>query len=233
MLHAEPKIKIKGCPRSGTNFLEFLIYKNIHINPAYFDSHDIFGWKHGLMKPDDNYNYCIIFKNIYAWLKSLYDYVELNKVWKFQNFFPFDKSETLSDFLKNPFVHIHLKNTEINEENPIQYWNKMHENWYFTPIKGKKIFIHYENILVNAEEKINKIKTLLNYPIVSRQIIYPSGQIQFQGIHHKETSENISYHNYEYYKLQKYLEFFSSDDIKFVEDNYNYYLYKIMSTSSV
>ena len=233
MLYVQPKIKVRGCMRSGTNFLEFLITNFFEIIPVEYEHKNKYGWKHGPFQPFDKCNHIIIFKDIYSWLRSIYLYVRQNRQWHLPNYFPFDKSESFSEFIRSSFHHRQFSNTVIDEEDPICYWNKINRYWLETPLEGKKIFIYYEKLLTDTENQLNELKRKLSFKDCSHNVKYPSGRIDFFGYRYKKISKSPDYYKYNFYKNKEYMNLYSAKDLEYVNLHYDKNLYDAMMQQSI
>jgi hypothetical protein len=202
------KIKIHGLMRSGTNFLEFLITKNFGIQPLVNE----FAWKHGGIREDLEADTVIIYKNIYSWLVSIYNYALRT------NFFKINKNITFSEFVHREFI-FNENRMNIREENSIAFYNKSYKSWFDTKTKGKKIFISYELLLDKTEEQMNKLAVALNKKIIHDNLIYPEKNILPDNCKKIKGVGDFKYSKKKYYKNKEYMQMYSKIDLNFVNKN--------------
>jgi len=184
MLRLNKKIKLYGLPRSGTNFLEFLLIKNYHASIA-------------------------IVKNPFSWLRSIHEFT-LGREHIFKRYLPF------SDFLREEYIwdsDLYGKGTDrvyIHHENPIVYWNTMNKHW----MQNATVWVQYETVLSGDLDKINfrKKRESILWP---DQIIKPG-----KGRFAEDLSgdENNSYEKKEYYLNKSYMNYYTKEDVDFVNN---------------
>ena len=139
-------IKIHGLQRSGTNYLTYLLKRNIGAEVLV----NAGGWKHGhYCAPwvlDQEVHVVVMTKDPYSWLVSYYNYSKPNK--------------TFSEFVRNQVVFGEDSGTPAlyYAANPIQHWNNMYFHWSTIKINAKKLaMISYEALLKHPEEIIKQI----------------------------------------------------------------------------
>ncbi len=222
MLFQEPKIKIYGLPRSGTNFLEFMVTNSFGFVPLI----NHYGWKHGSLNQTINYNHLIIFKNIYSWLVSLHSFVRINQKRKFENYFPQYKKSTFSQFIREKLYWDTKHKCDLFDkaENPIQLWNFILKDCLEKECVKEKTFIYYEDFLFDTENKVKIIAKKFNLKI--KKIIYPKGDVGYNGSKCRRKSDKVVYKKYDKYKEKYYMNYYEKSDIGFVEKYFPSDLFK-------
>lgn len=213
------EIKIHGLMRSGTNFLEFLIFNNFKVEPLVNE----FAWKHGPINENKDFYVIISYKNIFSWLYSLYNYALNTK------FFNVEKNTSFSSFIENKLI---FKEREISleEDNPIALYNKIHSSWFNS--KNSKVFINYEDLLLNTQQKIYKLANFLNLPKPNK-IFYPSENILPGQSKKVSKVESPFYDKVNFYKKKIYMKNFSSNDLNFIEKELDKNLFTEIQKSSI
>jgi hypothetical protein len=178
-------LKIYGERNCGTNFLYWLIYKNLNIDlyrgvvstripyhnkeivkDIYFGltfSNNL-GWKHMMApsaqkieKATKHENLCIltITKNPYSYLLSMY-----KRPYHYKK-----PVRSFYEFLQTPWKTVGRENYKRKSfSNPIELWNK--KNSSYVELSGNKflnvINLKYEDLLANPQEEIKKIAYSFN-----------------------------------------------------------------------
>ena len=122
MLLYPRKVKIYGLPRSGTNFLEFMVHRNLGLEIALFDH----GWKHD--SPIENLSMPSLFvtKNVYSWLWSIYNFakdrIKIFHIKEDISFFDFVTGEYIwdSDIAGEGSLRVYHQSPT-----PIEHWSTM------------------------------------------------------------------------------------------------------------
>jgi hypothetical protein len=157
-----PEVKIQGLMRSGTNHLQFMVERNFNIK-AMVNDH---AWKHGEINTTIDAYHLIIFKNIYAWISSLYDYSKTN------NFFPESKEKNFSQFIQSNFLFLE-ETAEIRKDNPIQLYNDMQNSWLEANCEKDKLWIKYDNLILLPEKQMKTISSFIKTTIKNERIVFP------------------------------------------------------------
>jgi len=137
------KFRHYGLQRSGTNFLEGLMYRYFEVWCRNSGSGP--NWKHSLDMAsfEDNMFYLVIAKNPYSWIESIafrnpMDYIEKQKL--------YPAREPISDdLIAGP--------NNINVVNAAKTWNHFYNNW--KQFEGYKnvYFMKYEDLLIEEKQK--------------------------------------------------------------------------------
>lgn len=214
-------IKIHGLQRSGTNYLTMLVNENLENTECLVNAG---GWKHG--------HYCApwvlgrevhvltIVKNPYSWLVSLYKYWSNNKHMVGPNltgvsFDQFVRNKTEFERQQGiPFLY--------RAANPVQFWNDMNFHWMSIRIDSKKsLMIPYEFLLENTEEVIKSIG--IEFGIKTKEN-FNYTDCKFEAGEEKPTIDKNSKVEKEYYKEKKYLSFYNTDLLNFVNCQLDQYV---------
>jgi hypothetical protein len=183
MLHClkNNEVKIYGLPRSGTNFLEFMLIYNLHLNVALLKE----GWKHGVAT--SNIPGISIIRNPFDWLFSIYNFAI-----KREKIFHIPSDISFFDFLKREYIWdadisgVGSQKVFQRSKNPIHHWNGMNSSWL-----KKTFFVKYEDLLNNPKESLISIKDYLKTVNVvshlSNSFVWPDsylkpGNVKFSNI---------------------------------------------------
>ena len=160
-------IKIFGERNSGTNFLEQLLNKNlnnIHFHSFYYKGGT--GWKHGfpkirLFKNTDETLFIFIVRDLYPWLKSMYN-----------NPYHYKRPENINIFLTNKPIfndprldhdtHVY---EEENEEVLTLRYNKLNSYLHFFSKVENAIMVNLEDLQNNNEKFLSFISNEYNLSI--------------------------------------------------------------------
>jgi hypothetical protein len=204
-------VKIHGLMRSGTNYLQFMVERNFGISAIINE----YAWKHGGINPKLNAYHLIVFKNIHAWLSSIYDYSQSS------TFFPKSKNKSLSEFIRSEFLFLE-RGTEVKKDNPIQLYNLMHESWLSTECKKEKLWIDYGNMISCPEKQMAKISSVIKKPLKNKKLVYPCRNV----LPHEATTISASivknYKKEKFYEQKEYMKRFLPDDLNFIESQLNH-----------
>lgn len=137
------KFRHHGLQRSGTNFLEGLMYRYFEVWCRNGGSGP--KWKHSLeMAPfEDDMFYLVIAKNPYSWVESIsfrnsMDYIEKQKM--------YPAGEPIS-------ADLMAGTNKINVVNAAKTWNHFYNNWKSFDNYEKVYFIKYEDLLIEEKQK--------------------------------------------------------------------------------
>lgn len=209
-------IKIHGLQRSGTNYVSYLINENFENSKVLVN---LGGWKHGhYMCPwavGRELHTLVIVKNPYAWLTSIYDYWGPNRT---LNIGPDLRGIPFDDFVRNRIVLEPQKDIPylLRACNPVHHWNNMNFHWTSIRLNEKSLFVlTYESLLNNTEKCLEQIGK--SFGLKRKQelqdcanIIIPSGEDVHVG--DKKWTKG------EFYKEEEFLEMYTPETIKFVND---------------
>lgn len=137
------KFRHHGLQRSGTNFLEGLMYRYFEVWCRNGGSGP--KWKHSLeMAPfEDDMFYLVIAKNPYSWVESIafrnpMDYIEKQRL--------YPAGEPISsDLTAGP--------NKINVVNAAKTWSHFYNNWKSFNNYEKVCFMKYEDLLIEEKQK--------------------------------------------------------------------------------
>lgn len=172
------KYYLFGLQRSGTNFLRFMLHKNLDVknlnrNAIY---HRV-NWKHSVNIPREyrpGFPTLVIYKNPYLWIESLC--LRNNGRWnQTQNKYPATKPN------KNP--DLNLKG--MNVENLIKTYRDFHVNWFGV----QPTTVMYEKLIDDNYKKyfLEKISDKYDFNRMHRNWVYPSyGEIGQSNDYNRE-----------------------------------------------
>lgn len=185
MIKFNNQVKIYGLPRSGTNFLEFMLINNLNLNVRILFE----GWKHGEIKSD--IPGVFIVKNPFHWIFSIFNFAKIRP-----QIFNLKLDESLDQFIRGKYrwvSDISGKGSEIvvqEAENPIQHWNNMNLSWM-----NKAFAVNYEELYSSPQKTLTNIKEhLINKNVscsLSTHIVWPDSAIKpGQARHVGKKNEN-------------------------------------------
>jgi hypothetical protein len=215
------QIKIYGERNTGTNYLIELISRNFNINVLngvapdrlialenllhsgevlkdfyfYFAFGRTLGWKHSSVKsPKELAKYKIsrntyfitLSKNPYSWLLSLYKNPYHYK----------GKVGTFEEFIETPYKNVKRENTGKSSEYPVNIWNIKNKSYIGLNNELKIINLKYEELLIDPEKTINKIKMKFNLELKNSTFVNVTDST-------KGASSNFSSYQ-EYYLNEKW-----------------------------
>ena len=207
-------IKTYGLPRSGTNFLEFMLNNNFKLNCMTLKK----GWKHAEISPIVSWPTVTIIKNPYAWLVSLFNYATSNE--RFHRFHIY-KNITFNDFLNRTYIwdspNLHGPDSDKVfqiSNNPIVHWNNLNKSW----INQSTVTITYENLMFKTEETLKLLSKKLKI-IKSEEIIWPLKELRpGDALRKPAPSKSNSYHKNEYYKKEKYMSMYDKKSLIYINE---------------
>jgi len=177
----------------------------------YFTYDKNLGWKHALVKPQDELNKCklvdsdLIFltitKNPYSWLLSMYRNPYHQR---------FTDKPSFEVFLKRQWKTIGRDNTQGNASSPIELWNIKNKSYLQLDTK-KSMNITAESMHQDAGEVIHKISERFSIERKSHKFINyePSTKIK---------SKDSAYYR-DYYLSEKWRENLSKDAIAIINES--------------
>lgn len=197
-------LKIYGLPRSGTNYLQFMIERNLKIYVLNTKK----GWKHGRIQSDEITSVAI-FKNPFSWLVSVYAFAI-----KRPKIFHINPNISFKDYIRKEFV----MDTDISgpgsehvyqlSSNPIQHWNYMNDHWF----SHADFWIRYEDLLDRAQ----CLEHIANFfRIKVKEFVYPNTRIDPGRSRNVGTTPNQNFIPNEYMNL------YEKEDIDFVNKELN------------
>ena len=217
-----PKVAVLGALRCGTNYLKFLLESNYYVSAGFSE----FGWKHAgvpIFNRGSGYEYpdvplFYIVKNPYAFVVSLHRYYLALR----RNIISHDE---FGKFLTYPIV-LHDSQLEHSPQmrfsNPIQYWNYVYWNLENLNKERFRAFgFNYEDLLedpggIKTMERSFRLKKKTEETVIPRnQLKRLSGVIA--GVARGEYETDKSFDS-SYYLEKKYLEDYSSEQLRFIRN---------------
>ncbi|MDQ3623176.1 MAG: hypothetical protein M3463_11895 [Verrucomicrobiota bacterium] len=150
-------VKQYGLPRSGTNYLCYLLRRNYELRVLVNET----GWKHGMISTPAEWRgkllYLVTAKNPYSWLVSMHRFARKHPMMR--------RDVPFAEFLREPFVFrgraIDGDNPQtlaMRAANPVQFWNDMLFHWLeFLEVDGRGALLRYEDLLRDPETKLNGV----------------------------------------------------------------------------
>lgn len=195
---------VYGLPRSGTNYLEFMLTRNLNFSCPI----NMYEWKHGPIK-QNKCNFFIIYKDPFSWINSMYRYNQKYDLCP-------NKHESISSFIRGEMV---LDERAFNprwhiKDNPIRLYNNMigHYAWNSSVLNCG--ILNYESFMVDSFDSMRKICLAANVDMPS-SLIHPEAPI-FNDLAEVEASSSEIYENKNFYTNRSYMRFFPTDDVEFV-----------------
>lgn len=215
MLRAHRKIKHYGLPRSGTNYYEFLVSRNLRASVDLYR----FGWKHGTYPSNLNRKIVLITKNVYAWLYSIYQYAI-----KRPRIFHIDPEISFTEFLRIEYVwdsDLYGDESErvyLTSDNPIQHWNEMYRNWINQLSHVKKVVVRYEDLLMEPSFQLNRLCFEFKVERSTSNLVYPKDELKpgSSSNFNLLTSDVPNKRIVNYYQNLEYMSNYNIEDLSWV-----------------
>ena len=192
-------LKVYGCPRSGTNFLDFLIKKNFKCdllqdssNAGHAKEKSLRSsvgtnsvnvvWKHGVIYKKKKVNNIFISKDPYSWIISYYNFCsKFGKTFMFMHN-AYKQSKKIIDFIDFEKEMPVIENNTIILKNitPIEMYISFNKYWLSENI----LHIQHSNIVKNPIDILNNIEQKFslerkkNELLQEKQIVYPGVTIK-------------------------------------------------------
>lgn len=214
-------IKIYGLQRSGTNYVSHLLNSNFKNTKVLVN---VGGWKHGHYALPyafkEEMDLAIVFKNPYAWLRSVYEYWGPDKK---LNIGPDLRNVSFEDFVKSRATYEIQKGVPylIRAANAVQYWNNMNYHWLTIMTEKSKIcHITYESVLVAMHKTLLQLMEVYQIEPKSEDLDFTESKFTFtpSGESLKQNKED-QFDKKEYYIQSKYLQHYTPELIDFVNQN--------------
>lgn len=195
---------VYGLPRSGTNYLEFMLTRNLNF-VCPINMHE---WKHGLINQRE-VRFFIIYKDPFSWLNSIYRYNQ-------KYAFCLKKHDSISSFIRGDMV---LDETEFNpkshiEGNPVDIYNNMIGHYSENSSDLNCGVLNYESFMVDSVESMREICAITGDEM-PENLVHPGIPI-FNELSSVNAVSREMYEKKSFYINRSYMRFFSSDDIDFV-----------------
>lgn len=142
-------IKQFGLPRSGTNFVRFLLENNYKDVLVHVDTE---GWKHGYVPdclPVDRK--CVVMhKHPLSWLVSAFRFLGRRVV--------FSEGDTFETFLRSKFWVMNKSQEHRNcivYQDPVECWNEMNRHWAkFCLLSSARAMVGYDKLVKDPEQAL-------------------------------------------------------------------------------
>jgi len=202
------RVMIHGLQRSGTNFVQFLLERNFHVQTTPMRA----AGKHGPWCAPDPWErldaVVVISKPPYAWMVSLFEQVGLNR--------RYEGGKTFSDFLRRP-CSAPLREGPWQAASPAWLYNAAYNNWLaIGRLKWNVAYVRYEDLLdpANIGKELSRLKFELGLSTEEgSEWVYPHSYMGTTG-QQREGEEEKQRASVE--RFQNALSFFGEDDLPFV-----------------
>lgn len=211
MLLQAPRLKIHGCMKSGTNILEFFLRHYFNTKPIVND----FAWKHGRFCKRLKAAHIVIYKDCYAWLKSMCDFLVWFRTSKVKDYYMKSDCKSLKEFIRMPFFY--KMNSQVQDvKNPTIIYKVSYQSWCEEICQGPKIFVRYLDLLTKPESTMDAICDIVSTKCGGRKILFPEGEQSYEGFQNRTMSEVQNYERMKYYVEKRYMESFDDDDMDYI-----------------
>lgn len=200
---------VYGLPRSGTNYLEFMLTRNLNVScPT-----NMYEWKHGPIE-QNRCKFFIIYKDPFSWLNSMYGY---NQKYEFCP----NKHRSISSFIRGEMV---LDERAFNPRwhirgNPVRIYNEMIGHYAGNSSGLNCGVLNYESFMVDSFDSMRKACSAANADMPS-SLVHPKDPI-FNELAGIDAVNSEIYENKNFYTNRSYMNHFSKDDVKFVSRRIN------------
>lgn len=212
MLLQEPRIKIHGCMKSGTNLLEFHLRNYFRCEPL-VNEH---AWKHGPINKELSASHVIIYKDVFAWLHSMFGYLQWYRSNKNLSYCMNSPASDFKQFIRSSYKY-KIDNHVMNYENPVLIYKNSHDSWLDSECRGAKIFVRYEDVLLKTTESLDEVCRSMSQKCGGRNIVYPRGGQSYEGFKHRSTSSDPDYEKMEFYRNREYMKQFDEEDVAHIQ----------------
>lgn len=201
-------VKVHGLQRSGTNYLTYLIDKNLNAKTLV----NAGGWKHGPWCAPwvlgEEVDTIVVVKNPYSWLVSVFNY------WK-DNTIGMDlSSASFQDFVTSRAVFEEAPGVPslFRASNPVQYWNNMNFHWASIQMNQKKMLVvAYEMAKSDPETALKFIADNFGLEVKSTNV--PQNRLE-AGEEVAIESDKPFDHDYD--KEGKYFSYYTKELVEYV-----------------
>ena len=211
MLLQQPRIKIHGCMKSGTNLLEFFLRNYFEFDPMVNER----AWKHGPINEELAASHIIIYKDVFAWLHSMHNYLVWYRKNKPKQYFMKSSAANLKEFIRRRFVYT-MNEQRQDYANPVLIYRDSHQSWLESKCRGAKVFVRYEELLTRTEPVLDEICNIVSHNCGGRKILYPVGQQSYDGFKDRTAAAEQKYEKIKFYRNREYMNFYDNSDLDFV-----------------
>ena len=222
MLKLKKHIKTYGLPRSGTNFLEFVLRMNFSINIPMIDKG---GWKHtDFPRINSIIPSIYILKHPLSWFVSIYKFsLSYPEIFELENELSFDEF-LLSKYTWNENVtpigkENGLFEKKISFSDPIECWNEMNQKWS----KRCSFKIRYESLLGN-NDLLLEIEKKFKLKRKTKDFLWPVNELKPGDGFCWDDSGIITKSVFKYPE-KEYTSYYSRELLKSIESKINYSIY--------
>jgi hypothetical protein len=200
---------VYGLPRSGTNYLEFMLTRNLNVScPT-----NMYEWKHGPIE-QNRCKFFIIYKDPFSWLNSMYGYSQKYELCP-------NKYRSISSFIRGEMV---LDESVFNPRwyirgNPVRIYNDMIGHYAGNSSSLNCGILNYESFMLDSSDSMRKICSAANADMPS-SLVHPKDPI-FNELVGIEAVNHEVYENKNFYTNRSYMMHFSKNDVKFVSRRIN------------
>jgi hypothetical protein len=141
----DPRVKVHGLLRTGTNYVAALFERNFHVVSL---GPDEGGWKHGPIDAVPGILAVATLKSPYTWLASFYEWERIH-----------DRSHatTIMEFAHAPVTHPRLAETWAPRD-PIDAWNRCTESWIEAARQGRVLLVRYEDVIADFAGELGRFE---------------------------------------------------------------------------
>lgn len=210
MLKEKMPVKIYGLPRSGTNFLEFMLDRNFALRVMLFK----YGWKHGVPELHPLPSFFVV-KNPYSWLWSVYNFAKVRT-----HIFHIENGVSFPTFVTGRYVwdadiagpgSPHVLHSA---DNPVVYWNRMNALW-----AKMALTVRFEDLLFDTSSVFDDIAEFLQLRERPSKIIWPDSAIRPAGARSAGESDRNVFGKSDFIKNRLYMKQYTPDLVDFVESH--------------
>jgi hypothetical protein len=200
---------VYGLPRSGTNYLEFMLTRNLNVScPT-----NMYEWKHGPIE-QNRCKFFIIYKDPFSWINSMYVYNQKYDLC-------LNKHRSISSFIRGEMV---LDERAFNSRwyikgNPVRIYNDMIGHYASNSSGLNCGVLNYESFMVDSFDSMRKVCSAANAEMPS-SLVYPKDPI-FNELVGIDAVNHEFYENKNFYTNRSYMMHFGKDDVKFVSRRIN------------
>lgn len=212
MLLQEPRIKIHGCMKSGTNLLEFHLRNYFRCEPL-VNEH---AWKHGPINPDLSASHAIVYKDVFAWLHSMHCYLQWFRTKENMPYSMKSPASDLKQFIRSRYEY-KMNNYAMNYANPVLIYRESHDSWLESKCRGAKVFVRYEDILFKTVQALDEICRFISHKCGGREVFYPRGAQSYEGFKDRSTGKDQNYEKIGFYRNREYMKHFDDEDMAHVD----------------
>ncbi len=220
ILGRPPRVAVMGAPRSGTNFVRYLLERNYRCRVLYHS----YGWKHAPVPIFDAHApvryprlpIVYVSKNPLSFAASLHAYFVASGL-------NIRAAPEWTHFLREPITLFDAsldRSPQMRFANPVQYWNFVY--WNLSTLPAARFSCHglrYEDALIDPESATARVASLLGLARLSRPFDVPAftmsrmGEGRARGGNPYETERPF---DREAHTKARALDRFTPEDVEFV-----------------